>query len=343
MGWSAARLGLGGLAASAALTMVAASAWAVSPSDTSWHVVYRSHTTAQSVFLGVTATGPKHAWVLDQIGSRYFVLQWNGRAWTRMKPLPRHLVLSDIAASSSADVWVFGAPAGSPGSLAVHWNGTSWTSMSMPNVPVSYAVAASPSDVWVASDAHALLHWDGGSWQQSGYEFPGWQPLATADGRTWRVDSGRIGGRAHVLVVRTWNGTSWRLVRSPHPDLVPDTNLEISASTPDNIWIRVPVRSGYDHAFLLHWDGVTWKRMAEPAIPEPNGLPIAAVGRAGVWDGGGQTRWTGRRWVGWAFQGPTCAAGSPGEMTGVPKTESALCITPIGPAPTEILQAGALP
>jgi hypothetical protein len=338
----AARLGLGGLAASAALMTAAASAWAVSSPDTSWHVVYRSYAKARPVFLGVTATGPRHAWVLAQTGSTYFVLQRNGRAWAGMSPVPGHLVLGQIAASSATDVWLFGAPAGSPGSVAVHWNGASWTTMSLPNVPTSYVVAASPSDVWVASDAHSLLHWDGASWQQSGYEFPGWQPLATAGGRIWRVDSGRIGGHAHRLIVRRWNGVRWQLVGSPHPDVGLRTSVAISAASPDNIWIEVPVSGGHGRPFLLHWDGAGWKRIAEPAVVLPYGS-IAAVGRAGVWVRGGQARWTGRRWI---VRSPDCIAAMAGQMTGVPTTESALCISALSSAPhppAEILQAGTLP
>jgi hypothetical protein len=342
----AARLGLGALAVSAALTMAAASAWAASWPTTRWHIAYRSHTRTPSVLIGVTATGPKHAWVLGQTGSTFFVLQWNGRAWDRLKPLPRHLILGAIAASSSADVWVFGSPAGSPGNEAVHWNGTSWATMPMPSGTMSYsvfyAVAASPSDVWAATGSRSMLHWDGSSWQRSHYELPGFNPLATAGGRIWRVDSGRIGGHPGRLMVRTWTGTSWRLVTSPHPGLVPNTSIDISASSPANIWIRVPIRGGHDRAFLLHWDGKAWKRMAEPDL-HTSGAMVVAVGRAGAWANGGLARWTGRSWAEWTGQPHVCLAAVGDEMTGVPGTESALCISPLGPAPAEILQAGPLP
>jgi hypothetical protein len=95
-----------------------------------------------SGLLDVDAVSPTDAWAIAADGA---VLKWNGSAWSVVTTLE----LSNdaaIAALSPTDVWV-----AQLGGVA-HYNGTAWTTTSLPagvNVLTAHAVV-SPGDVWFA-------------------------------------------------------------------------------------------------------------------------------------------------------------------------------------------------
>jgi hypothetical protein len=92
-----------------------------------------------SGLLDVDAVSPTDAWAIAADGS---VLNWNGTAWTVTTQLAQGNTA--IAALSPTDVWVAGVVS------LTHYNGTSWTSTSIPagvNALTGHA-ALSPSDVW---------------------------------------------------------------------------------------------------------------------------------------------------------------------------------------------------
>jgi hypothetical protein len=91
------------------------------------------------VFLpGVVAVSARTAWAVGDTSSAPFpsvrtvILQWNGTAWKRVpSPSPGASAgLRGIAAISAADAWAVGdistIDGGSPKTLILHWNGTSW-------------------------------------------------------------------------------------------------------------------------------------------------------------------------------------------------------------------------
>jgi hypothetical protein len=92
-----------------------------------------------SGLLDVDAVSPADAWAIAADGS---VLSWNGTAWTVATKLAQGNTA--IAALSPADVWVAGVVS------LTHYNGTSWTSSSIPsgiNVLTGHAVL-SGGHVW---------------------------------------------------------------------------------------------------------------------------------------------------------------------------------------------------
>ncbi len=96
----------------------------------------------QSGLLDVNAVSATDAWAVAADGS---VLNWNGSVWTVVTQLELSNT-AGIAALSPTDVWV-----AQVGDLA-HYNGTSWTTASVPsgvNVVTTHAVV-SPGDVWFA-------------------------------------------------------------------------------------------------------------------------------------------------------------------------------------------------
>ena len=92
-----------------------------------------------SGLLDVDAVSPTDAWAIAADGS---VLDWNGTAWTVATQLAQGNTA--IAALSPTDVWVAGVVS------LTHFNGTSWTSSSIPagvNALTGHAVLA-PGHIW---------------------------------------------------------------------------------------------------------------------------------------------------------------------------------------------------
>jgi hypothetical protein len=92
---------------------------------------------------GMSAVSAHDIWaVAERTGTTApAILRWNGAAWQAeaVQPtLPRHAILETVVAESDHDVWVGGsAPNGQGGTseLALHWDGTSWTTASPPAAP----------------------------------------------------------------------------------------------------------------------------------------------------------------------------------------------------------------
>lgn len=262
-----------------------------------------------------------------------------------MKPLPRGIGFSLIAASSPSNVWVFGGVSGVPGSpgRAARWNGHQWVVHPGPSGAGDSAIAVSPTDVLVDSRGNHMEYWDGYAWHSSAYNFPAGQAMTAAGGQVWRLDRHRVKGRYQLFVQKWAGGTSWADVKSPHPELGTGRGggfAAISASSADNIWIAVWYpRQSRDR--IWHWDGRSWTRVSWGWL-QPSGVAgqLTAVGRSSVWAGPGVALWVRGRWE---FAG-MCG----GFLAGVPRTNVALC--PVAtyrsnPSDTigEILQSGRLP
>jgi hypothetical protein len=92
-----------------------------------------------SGLLDVDAVSPTDAWAIAADGS---VLKWDGNTWSVATQLAQGNTA--IAALSPTDVWVAGVVS------LTHYNGTNWTSTSIPsgiNVLTGHAVR-SPGDIW---------------------------------------------------------------------------------------------------------------------------------------------------------------------------------------------------
>lgn len=95
----------------------------------------------------ITAVGPNDIWAVGNVSDNLSLTQpliqhWNGTTWTRVPAPARpagisHFGLSSVAAVSSGDVFAVGSLdhedlSGSQ-SWVVHWNGTSWSTVSAPH------------------------------------------------------------------------------------------------------------------------------------------------------------------------------------------------------------------
>lgn len=110
-----------------------------------WSIVKTPNAnTSNNVFNAVTAIAPKDAWAIGDYysGTDFATLteHWNGNAWSIVKsPNVKNVGngLFGATSSSSKDVWAVGETfvgSSQAATLALHWNGSSWSISSSPNV-----------------------------------------------------------------------------------------------------------------------------------------------------------------------------------------------------------------
>ena len=139
---------------------------------------------------GIKAFAPDDAWAVGDSGNRTLVIHWDGVGWSVVpspNPDPNINILHAVAGIAGDDLWAVGRMARSyadtgvpPGTrtLAMHWDGTSWSAVSTPNAGyqdvLSGVAATGPAAVTAVGtfqdvDGGGVLRtlaegWDGSSW-----------------------------------------------------------------------------------------------------------------------------------------------------------------------------------
>jgi hypothetical protein len=182
--------------------------------------------------------------------------------------------LSAVSASSSRDAWAVGSQTnGTAPSLAEHWNGRTWTRVTVPSLRGQYSglgsvTDISPSDAWATGqlyDSAQILHWNGKAWSRVPIPSIGSHSLSTISAASasdiWAVGSG---ASLH------WNGKTWTRVTVPVSGLHNLNSIKVLSSS--NAWAvgSVTVASSFGDTsanLILHWNGKTWTRIPSPAPP----------------------------------------------------------------------------
>jgi hypothetical protein len=239
----------------------------------------------------VTADSPTDAWAVgDGAGGRLLILHWDGTTWTHGPSLnPAGTggtsVLDAVSAGSPADAWATGLTYSNDPtdrhevSLALHWNGTSWSRVPIPTPgPTNdgyYGVTAiSPTDAWAVGETTyaspatvdtVAVHWNGTSWAKvtttdgpAGNAHISTLSAVSGDGPddVWAV--GAYEGPGTRSLVLHWTGTGWGLVSSPSPSPTgAAVNIfGVSADSPADAWAVGISRSR--ETMLMHWNGTSW-------------------------------------------------------------------------------------
>lgn len=304
---------------------------------------------ADNVLQGAAARSGRDAWAVGYVneGAVFDTVidHWDGKAWTRMhSPDPAgmsgHNVLTSVTATSADDAWAAGASSdtSSMRTLIAHWDGTRWRHVPSPDPGSGYDYlygisAASPDSVWAVGvyyngsvDQTLIEHWDGTSWSVQRSPNPGgsargnrlYAVSATSSDNAWAVGVYDNGTALHSLIEH-WDGTSWRVQRSPEPPGGANfrTLDSVSADSPADAWAVGNSRYG---TLVEHWDGTGWKLVpnAKPTGATDSGFHgVTAVSSANAWAVGGYVastpsghglieHWNGARWSIW--QMPTNAS-----------------------------------
>src|SRR5258708_24544318 len=149
---------------------------------TSWRTVKAPR--QAGVLNGVTAVSSSDVWAVGDFNNASGVRQtltehWNGKKWS-VVPSPnvgtQPNELLGVTAVSANDIWAVGDVETVPSAnffqtLTLHWDGTSWSTVSSPSISASAnlrAVAAvSSSYVWAVGDSGSgtlIAQWNGSSW-----------------------------------------------------------------------------------------------------------------------------------------------------------------------------------
>ncbi len=140
------------------------------------------------------------------------IINWDGSEWSVVPdPGLGSPYLTAIDAVSANDVWAVGYYYGGPNSypsVVSHWDGTSWSLSSAPDVGKLAGVKAlSTNDVWAVGSGD-FLHWDGTAWTEvdnpTGGGFEAVDGISTDD--VWAVG---------YSLVAHWDGSRWSEVPGP--------------------------------------------------------------------------------------------------------------------------------
>ena len=283
-----------------------------------------SRRNAYNHLTGVSGTSSNDVWAVGYtIDDRTYawqalILHWNGSRWSIVRGAQlgtSYNALTRVVALAPNDVWAVGYNGTSINfhTLAMHWDGHSWTAVSTP-APGTYdalygVTATNANDVWAVgyykegdfTYKSLALHWNGTAWAE--IESPNtteynWFNGVTAPGSNdvWALGyEYEDGGNAisHPLI-QHWNGTDWSVVDNPQ---VPDghyTNLSDAAwiSSTDTVAVgtSTDIHDNYD-PLIEQWDGNAWTLAA---VPEIRGMPTTLVLAVAADQAGGY--WA----VGWA-------------------------------------------
>lgn len=202
--------------------------WAATPVPAS----STTYATPYAHLKSVSAAGRADAWAVGYVqdpsgfASKTLAYHWNGSAWLQsVTPNPGGTSaanrLLDVAARASNDVYAVGDFGNYPArSLLLHWNGTTWASVAVPNVGTLTAVAVDAASVYVAGGSN-VQRMTASGWttlraqpQASVYV----RDLAVSAGQLWVAGSTSVdsfsGGTSYRAYASVWNGTTWTAVGS---------------------------------------------------------------------------------------------------------------------------------
>lgn len=147
-----------------------------------------------------------------------YVIRYNGSSWSEI-PVPivgtYRNAFNDIDGISSNDIWAVGHWGNASGqfhALAMHWNGSNWSNISLPSSIVSplsevlNVKMIASNDVWAIGYYLAgggfMIHWDGSTWTEI-------TPLA-GGGAFAPLSANNIFSVGSEIT--HWNGNSWTIV-----------------------------------------------------------------------------------------------------------------------------------
>jgi hypothetical protein len=226
------------------------------------------------------------------------IMHWDGTAWSQVASPNRAAsssYLTGVAADSPADVWAVGSyitnKTSRAGTLAMHWDGTAWSRVTIPSPGkhgsfLEAVTAVSPTDAWAVGYAEGsarqvglVLHWDGTAWSKVTIPSPGpasnylYDVDADSPADAWAVGTyTNHAGLDKTLVVH-WNGTAWSRVASPSPGKSGATLNAVTAISATSAWAvgdYCPASGGCTGApqldtLVLQWNGTAWSQAASPS------------------------------------------------------------------------------
>jgi hypothetical protein len=291
-----------------------------------WSIVASPNPGQWNILSGIAAISPQDVWAVGiyadtQNVYHALIEHWNGTQWS-ISPNPNTSgnLLSSVTALSSTDVWAVGVTSSS--TLIEHWDGTSWRVIPSPGAGGAlFGVSAlSSTDVWAVGDIGdtgrrtLIEHWNGTRWSivkspnpgASGDILAGVTALSSTD--VWAAGDYSTSQFSDQTLMEHWNGTQWRVIKSPLLGPYPNQFRSIAAISAHDIWAVGYYDTAPGNISLTlaeHWNGAMWSVVPSPS-PTGNDLllGVAALSTSDVWavgnySSGGQNlveQWNGTSW-----------------------------------------------
>lgn len=249
---------------------------------------------------GIAAVSASNIWAVGGSSLRTssatltLIEHWNGTSWS-VVPSPNvtqaYDALSSVAVVSANDVWAVGSYANSVNSptrtLIEHWNGSTWSVVSSPNVGLGYSVlysvaAASANNIWavgVNGYTQTLIeHWNGSTWSvvpspnvgsYSNY-LESVAVVSPSVSDVWAV--GYTLKTFEQVLIEHWNGSQWSIVPGYKGNSALYGVTQIPGSS--NLWAVGNYYINNDSQTLIEqWNGTNWRVVSSPnASPQINYL-----------------------------------------------------------------------
>lgn len=162
--------------------------------------------------------------------------------------------LMSVWGSSPDDVFVVGGQLEPLTGTALHYDGSTWTSETLPvDTPMLHWVYGVDDRVWAVGRAGAILVRDAGEWtaEVSGTDRILWGIWGASADELWAVGGDGVSD-APVLVRREGASETWSQVDLPPLSVATHGLFKIWGRAADDVWIVG------DLGASLHWDGVAW-------------------------------------------------------------------------------------
>ncbi|HKP53285.1 MAG TPA: S-layer homology domain-containing protein [Chloroflexia bacterium] len=220
-------------------------------------------------------------------GLRTRTIHWDGTQWlpvTSPNPSSTSNYLNDVVALAPNDIWAVGAFENENQQavpLTMHWDGTQWTTVSVPPLPLVSGTltavdAIASNDVWAVgfTGLRALtIHWDGTQWTRVTSTVNAFRSYLTdVDAVTatdvWAVGFTAADGGQNQTLTMHWNGTQWSVISSPNSAAPGNTLYAVKALASNNVW-AVGQSSGGPNPFqtlIEQWDGTQWSIVTSPNV-----------------------------------------------------------------------------
>jgi hypothetical protein len=264
-------------------------------------------------------------------------------------------IIWGMSAIRANDVWAVGvkATATSNDTLALHWNGATWTAVPTPNPDaecqdgdimwtgqeLSGVSGVSPTDVWAVGGGcygiDALIeHWNGSAWSivaspPLGVDGGGaWGALssvaAISSSNVWAV--GYVSSNGLEPLVEHWGGSGWTRV-SGAPGVTDGYLDSLSATGPSDVW--AVGGSGSNSNLIEHWNGSGWSVVPSPQPTRGSSLDsVTAISPTNAWAVGSQQastgaeatfvlHWNGTAWGEVPSPNPSIAGGAENQLRSV--------------------------
>ena len=207
----------------------------------------------QPSIYAMTSTSASDVWAIGSLLSdggellSFLFEHWDGKQWTQTSILSGDAFLFGASADATNDVWAvgFNGPENDDSlTLALHYDGTTWTQALTPSVgtganQLNAVLALAPNDVWAV-----------------GFSTPTAPPTQAAT----------------LTLIEHFDGTSWSIIPSPNvgPNSIYQSNrlFGLTANSSNDIWAFgsyfAADGSGHQKTLLLHWDGTSWNISPSP-------------------------------------------------------------------------------